>query len=138
MVPPAPGLFSTTTWVPSAAASLGARMREMVSAVPPGGKVAISRMVPLLGQPGLAWAGAARVAAAAARTVRRLIFMAKAPHMIGLPGGAAMHMPAGHKWRRRDALGSVGIAGAGGRVASLGASLGAALADQPQRPRLFL
>src|SRR3954453_14691613 len=99
MVPPAPGLFSTTTWVPSAADSLGARMREIVSAVPPGGKVAIRRIVPLVGQPGLArtteGTGQARLQAAAARTVRRVIFTAKAPHMNGLPGCAAMHMPAG-------------------------------------------
>src|SRR5580765_3095544 len=75
IVPPAPGLFSTTTWVPSAALSLGARMREIVSAVPPGGKVAISRMAPLVGQPGLARTaeGAARLATAA-RTERRVIF----------------------------------------------------------------
>jgi hypothetical protein len=57
-------------------------MREIVSAVPPGGKVAIRRMVPLVGQPGLArTAGATSVEAVAARTVRRVIFMASAPHI---------------------------------------------------------
>src|SRR5262245_14242878 len=79
MVPPAPGLFSTTTWVPSAVDSLGARMREIVSAAPPGGKVAMSLMGALVGQPGLALTPPAseevRVAAEAARTVRRLSFM---------------------------------------------------------------
>src|SRR3982750_1968086 len=76
IVPPAPGRFSTITWVPSAAESFGARMREIVSAVPPGGKVAISLIGCLVGQPGLAFtAGAAReepsAAAEAVRTGRR-------------------------------------------------------------------
>src|ERR1700752_4263744 len=61
IVPPAPGLFSTTTCWPRPALSLGARMREIVSAVPPGGKVAMSLIGCLPGQPGLALtAGAAR------------------------------------------------------------------------------
>ena len=51
--------------------------------------------------------------------------------MIGLPGGAAMHMPARHKWRRRDALGSVGTAGAGGYLAGLGAALARLFGPKP-------
>jgi len=113
IVPPAPGLFSTTTCVPSAAESFGARMREMVSAVPPGGKVAIRRMAPLAGQPGLArpalgTAGTARVEAAAARTVRRVIFTASAPIFDGLPVAAAMHMPALRNWQTKRAEGRCG------------------------------
>src|SRR5476649_526850 len=54
-------------------------MREIVSAVPPGGKVAISRIDPLVGHHGLSLtAGAASVAAdatEAARTVWRVNFM---------------------------------------------------------------
>src|SRR5262245_61218470 len=92
MVRPAPGLLSTTTWVPSAAESLGARMREIVSAVPPGGKVAISLIGPLVGQSGFAWtAGVASaeptVAADAASRVRRRIIMS-APVRVRLAGDA--------------------------------------------------
>jgi hypothetical protein len=80
IVPPARGLFSTTTWVPSVAESFGTRMREIVSAVPPGGKVAISLIGPVVGQSWLALAAVPAnappsVATEAARAVRRVNIM---------------------------------------------------------------
>src|SRR3990172_7218982 len=55
ILPPAPVRFSTITGWPSASASLGARMRAVKSAMPPGGRVAIIRS----GLVGQACAGAA-------------------------------------------------------------------------------
>ena len=91
MVPPAPGLFSTTTCAPSEALSLGARMREIVSAVPPGGKVAISRIVPLVGQSWLALAaGATRLAAEAVEQRLKLAAGAREGLSDGRGGGLLM------------------------------------------------
>src|SRR3954453_12527007 len=75
IVPPAPGLFSTTTGTPSASWSCCMASRPVESVPPPGGRATMQRMGRLGHISARTMGGAASAAEAPARIARRVCFM---------------------------------------------------------------
>jgi hypothetical protein len=75
IVPPAPGLFSTTTVTPSASESWLMARRPVESVPPPGGRATMQRIGRLGPVSARTIAGAASVAVAPARIARRVCLM---------------------------------------------------------------